>query len=197
MPTGYTVGIADGKITTFEQYAWGCARAFGALVTMRDSPSDAPIPEEIKPSDYYTQTAKESTAAYDEFMAFTQDQLEDLYTKELLEMSASHERRGAEKKTQAKRYKDMLALAKEWEPPSPDHVKFKDFMVSQIAESLEFDIYDLPKPGAPPSFRDWKVSKQEKLASAASRAFKSLEEETARIGKANKWLRELRESLKP
>jgi hypothetical protein len=47
MPTGYTAPIADGM--TFEQFALGCARAFGALVTMRDEPSDAPIPERLEP----------------------------------------------------------------------------------------------------------------------------------------------------
>lgn len=51
MPTGYTAAIADG--ISFTNYAMGCARAFGALIEMRDEPSDAPIPEEFKPSTYH------------------------------------------------------------------------------------------------------------------------------------------------
>ena len=52
MPTGYTAKIADGQ--TFEEFILSCARAFGALVEMRDEPADAPIPEEFKPSAYHT-----------------------------------------------------------------------------------------------------------------------------------------------
>ena len=37
MPTGYTDKIKDG--ITFKEYAMGCARAFGALITMRDNPA--------------------------------------------------------------------------------------------------------------------------------------------------------------
>lgn len=51
MPTGYTAAIADG--IDFKTYALSCARAFGALVEMRDEPANAPIPEEFKPSSYY------------------------------------------------------------------------------------------------------------------------------------------------
>ena len=39
MPTGYTHGIIDGDITTFEQFAERCSRAF--LIHMRDDSSDA------------------------------------------------------------------------------------------------------------------------------------------------------------
>jgi len=38
MPTGYTNCIKDG--VTFEQFVWKCARAMGALVMMRDEPSN-------------------------------------------------------------------------------------------------------------------------------------------------------------
>ncbi len=60
MPTGYTADIAKG--ITFQQYAWSCARAFGALVMMRDEPSDAPIPEAFTPSDYHVKALAEARA---------------------------------------------------------------------------------------------------------------------------------------
>ena len=53
MPTGYTSKIKDD--ITFEQYAMGCARAFDALIDMRDEASDALIPEELTPSNYHEQ----------------------------------------------------------------------------------------------------------------------------------------------
>ena len=53
MPTGYTLDLYDGKDITFEEFALRCARAFGALISMRDEPIDAPIPERFEPSDYH------------------------------------------------------------------------------------------------------------------------------------------------
>jgi hypothetical protein len=69
MPTGYTAPIADGM--TFEQYALGCARAFGALVTMRDEPSDAPIPEKLEPDTYYQRSLEASQLELDRVMSLT------------------------------------------------------------------------------------------------------------------------------
>ena len=52
MPTGYTAGIIDGSIKTFEQYAKTCVRAFGAAIHMRDdSLSEEYVPRE--PGDYH------------------------------------------------------------------------------------------------------------------------------------------------
>ena len=53
MPTGYTLELYDGKDITFEEFVLKCARAFGALINMRDEPRDAPIPERFEPSYYH------------------------------------------------------------------------------------------------------------------------------------------------
>lgn len=37
MPSGYTAGVGNGSVVEFGDYAWRCARAFDALVTMRDA----------------------------------------------------------------------------------------------------------------------------------------------------------------
>lgn len=58
MPTGYTANVHDG--ITFEQFVWQCARGMGALVTMRDEPTGAPIPERFEPSDYNAKRLQEA-----------------------------------------------------------------------------------------------------------------------------------------
>ena len=60
MPTGYTAAVKDG--ITFEQFAWSCARAFGALIDMRDSPTGAPIPQRFEPSQYNAVEAEKASA---------------------------------------------------------------------------------------------------------------------------------------
>ena len=51
MPTGYTAYVQEGA--TFEEFVWRCARNFGALVTMRDEPTDVPVPDAFTPSKYH------------------------------------------------------------------------------------------------------------------------------------------------
>lgn len=53
MPTGYTYPVCEGKITEFPDFALSCARAFGALISMREEPMDAPLPDEIAASTNY------------------------------------------------------------------------------------------------------------------------------------------------
>ena len=64
MPTGYTDAIKDG--ITFQQFAMNCARAFGACVTMRDDPSDKPIPERFEPSAWHKERLGDAYAALSE-----------------------------------------------------------------------------------------------------------------------------------
>jgi len=52
MPTGYTATLME-KNQTFPEFIMGCARAFGALIMMRDDPNDATIPDKFEPSDYH------------------------------------------------------------------------------------------------------------------------------------------------
>ena len=52
MPTGYTADLYDGKDVSFEDFTLNCARAFGALVSLRDEP-DAEIPDEFKVDEFY------------------------------------------------------------------------------------------------------------------------------------------------
>ena len=44
MPTGYTYDLYDGKDIEFPDFVMKCARAFGALIEIRDDPMDAAIP---------------------------------------------------------------------------------------------------------------------------------------------------------
>lgn len=60
MPTGYTADLHDGKDVTFDQFVKQCARGMGALVTLRDAPWDAPLPERFEPSDPCTCASCES-----------------------------------------------------------------------------------------------------------------------------------------
>jgi len=60
MASGYVHKMLDDK-QDFRTFAMSCARAFGALITMRDEPADAPIPDEFKPDPYHMERNRRGT----------------------------------------------------------------------------------------------------------------------------------------
>jgi len=147
MPTGYTYKVGEGKVSSFRDYALDCARAFGACITLRDEP-DAPIPEEFLPDPYHkkqlTDARKELKRAQSMSLKQAVKEAKKEYELEMREF-----RKGKRENNQTRRnYESMLEKARNYQPPTPDHVNFRDFMVSQLEESIKFDCsgdyYDEP-----------------------------------------------------
>lgn len=195
MPTGYTAAISDG--ITFKEYAMSCARAFGALIEMRDSP-DAEIPEEFNPSTYNLerlQDARQELTSL-ERMTMVEANLNAQYEHTASERH--HTKRLEEIKDLRCRYEAMLTECKKYVPPTQDHAEFRMFMIRQIEESIKFDCstsyYD--KPTVLLTGEEW-------LDSQISHAKKDIvyheaeyEKECQRVKERNAWVKELRDSLK-
>jgi hypothetical protein len=197
MPTGYTAAVQDGKVTTLKAFALQCARAFGALVTMRDDDFDAPIPEELKVSDYYVKSVQSDEIKLGELLAMG-DAEAGAKAAEAYEARLNYSREYvAEKVARRKRYESMLGKVEVWTPPSPDHAGMKTFMLSQLRESIEFDCGGDYTPTVEPllSGADWRKQQIARVTESLERSRKSLAGEEARVRSHNKWLRQLRESL--
>lgn len=142
MSTGYTSKIYDGKAQSFAEFALYCARAFGALVEMREDPMDAKIPLEFKPSTYHrdrlAETKTELAKWQNMSLAEAAKHEAASYAKAIDEEAAYQEK----KKALRERYETMLAHVLAWEPPTPEHKGLKDFMTSQLRESIDFDCRD-------------------------------------------------------
>ena len=141
MPTGYTAPIYEGEEMTFEQFALRCARSFGALVSMRDEPIDAPIPDEFKVDAYYQKDYEEAKAAYENFIQNppTDEELEKSYARYVQKETDRAQKANEERALGRKRYEAMLTKVLKWEPPTPEHVNLKDFMIGQLKDSIDFD----------------------------------------------------------
>lgn len=195
MPTGYTASIKDG--ITFEQFVIGCARAFGALIMMRDEPSDAPIPEQFEPSDYHLRKLSETKAELAELTHLSPEACEhraaleyhDGETRRLVRLSEISELR--------LKYEAMLDGVNEWVPPSDEHRGLQAFMRQQITESINFDC----EPGfyAQETTRytgeRWLELRREKLQADIAYHEQQHAEEVERTNQRNEWIRLLRESL--
>ena len=192
MPTGYTEDIYKGKDVTFKDFALKCARAFGACVHQREENIEDP-PKLKKPdTSYYEDKLKKAKA----FKKPTKAEYNLYIAKETeyLEIElAKNEKRIAD-------YVAMLVNVKNWQPPTKEHFKFKEFMMEQLngsiyADSSEYYEKELKKIKAL-TYKDYcdilKMDAENDILSYTD----EIKKEKARTEKSNEWLTELFESLK-
>jgi hypothetical protein len=77
MPTGYTAKLVESG-QTFEEFVLTCARAFGALIELRDEPLDAPIPETLEPHSYYAEAVVEAKKRLTNLLDMPEEEREKL-----------------------------------------------------------------------------------------------------------------------
>lgn len=198
MPTGYTADVQSGEITELQQFALSCARAFGALIEMRDEPNGVPIPERFEPSPWPAQQLEEARKRLARLKSLSDAEVVAEAAAALVKAKADAARRAAERDEHRNRYNAMLEKVTEWTPPSPEHVEFKGFMAQQLRDSIEFDCSASRSDEvdeaqfAPVKWMQvqiaralWDISYQEKEVAA----------ETERVEKRNRWIADLRASL--
>jgi hypothetical protein len=192
MPTGYTYGIEDGTITTFPAFAVLCARAFGATITMRDEPLDAPIPDEFQPSEYHAKALERARERLAEVRVLP---VEDAEARALAEYDAaviSHRAYEEEQAVKAARYAAMRAKVAAWTPPTPEHTGVKTFMLEQIDISVSTYVSPAPvrRTGA-----EWIADEIETAMRDIAYHTKHDAEERERAASRTAWVRALRDSL--
>ena len=191
MPTGYTHELATNG-QSFPDFVKTCARAFGALILLRDLPLSADIPTDQKPDDYYftsLATAEQELARWNAMT--TEEKLNKLRADHEESKQQTFEHRLSVLAENA-RLATMADKVRAWTPPSKDHQGLKDFMLQQIETSMNgTDHWE------PVVFKEEGAieEKTERLESRVARAKKSLEEELERVNERNRWVRLLVESL--
>ncbi len=195
MPTVYTSRVQTGEIRDFATFALQCARAFGALIMMRDEPSDAPIPERFQPSDY-NRRAREKAAA--ELQRLQGLEWDEIVAESIADYNAEVRQWEEYKKQQdagRQRYEAMLEQVRAWTPPTEEHVGLKEFMVNQLVESIRLDCgFDSPCPSLKTAV-DWHSDRIEKARRDVE--YHTVEDlrENERIAERNHWIQALRDSL--
>ena len=198
MPTGYTDIIGSGA--TFEEFARHCAKGMGALIHMRDDPPGATI-RERNAGDYHTKALKKARRKLkklEETYSYTADLMSEAeYYKEL----RRYEEGIREKQELELKYCDMLSRVEKWNPPTPDHEGFKQFMADQINKSIEFDCGTKYEVEAMRDLKlltgkEWLEAKKADVLHDIKYHKEGREKEINLAKEANNWIRELKKSLK-
>jgi hypothetical protein len=197
MPTGYTAAVQDGEITEFSEFAMSCARAFGACITMRDDPADAPIPEAFEPSSYHAKALEVAQAELAALEAMTEAE-QEAAARAAYEIEARAWDEYEDKKFQSRlRYVAMLEKVQAWSAPTPGHVEFKNFMIEQLQESIDFDCHRTSsKRPEPVETKAWLAEKRASLNRDIAFCANEQAEEIERARKRTEWVQALRNSLK-
>jgi hypothetical protein len=194
MPTGYTAEIKDG--ISFEKFTLNCARAFGALIEMRDDPADAPIPDKFEPSDYHVEQLAKAETQLKELEEMSDETLQAKCDEDYKSKYESWKKYEQEKLALKKKYLDMLARVREWQVPSKDHEGLKDFMVDQLNKSIDFDCYISEAPEKL-SAQEWKDAETKSRKWAVNYHATNMKEEIKRSEGRTEWVQQLKQSLTP
>ncbi len=196
MPTGYTAGVQDGTITEFGAFAMQCARAFGALIEMRDDPMDAPVPQEFKPSDYHVKAKAEAEARLIQLVAMDEGEAHDRAKAEFDAAVVDLNEYRAKAAEQGQRYLKMLNKATAWTAPTKDHDGLRDFMINQLNESIRHDC-DTSYRAYPTQLtgKEWLANSIESARKSIGYHTEQLIEEEKRARTRTEWVKSLRLSL--
>jgi hypothetical protein len=194
MPTGYTSPVADGKVTTLREYALSCARGMGALIMMRDEPWDAPIPERFEPgTKFYDEGIASARAILAELPTLSLEECERRAAAERAAKAAADASYRADKQANRQRYEGMIALVAPWEG-APDGLK--EFMLSQLRESIDFDCREYPRDEPPvETGAEWRERTAKKAAKDLGYHEQHRAEEIHRTEQRNAWIAQLRAAL--
>jgi len=197
MPTGYTHRIQTGEMTELRDFAMSCARAFGACVDMRDEPMDAEIPDAFKPGNYHADRLDELRKELADIEAMSAEQAAE---RAKGECEAEMRRRAEDNRThleECDRYRAMREKVLAWQPPTPNHNELRNFMLSQLDDSINLDgpIYERRSPPLIQDGETWKLNKRESLLRSIDFHAAEHKKEIERAKNRTIWVRQLRASL--
>lgn len=194
MPTGYTAALYEGKEdVSLGDFIMRCAHAF--VIDARDMSMDSELPEPQVRDYFYKSVAKDEAtlrmyeARTDEDWAFAEAD----HRAQRLQQTKDGIKDSTAKRA---RYETMLMQVKGWQPPTEKHQGLKDFMVSQIEESIKFDCGTFGLETAPKvtakEFRDTTLARARK---DLQRSRERLAEEIERQAANYAWITALRNSV--
>jgi len=199
MPTGFTAGIYEDKDVNFKDFALECARAFGALAHLRDTPN-AELPQEITISSFYPEKIAEFEQELQELQKMTDEQVSVKVQKDYANDKARITEQLERIAVLKQRYESMLSEAENWTPPSEEHQALKDFMLDQLTESITHDCsthyYDKELQNLRvKSIKEYRADKEQELQKDLAFYNDRYVEEVERVDSKNKWLKSLYRSL--
>ena len=134
MPTGYTAGIIEGK-ETFEEFVWGCTRAFGVLLHMRDESLGTKITcpgDSFREGNPHIEYLEGNAKDLLDFVELPRAKQVESVRRRLEEQLASNEIALARWQEENSRIDSAIARVSIIDSPSKDHDELMKFIKNQL-----------------------------------------------------------------
>jgi hypothetical protein len=195
MPSGYTHDLYEGKKdVSFEEFALDCAKAFGACISLRDTPG-AEIPDEFVPSTWHLDAQMEASARMASLQTMSTEAKQAAAEEKNRTAMREWEQRAHEDGERRLRLEEMLRQVKAWEPPSDEHAGLKTFMLEQLAESLRLDCGNVGPCPDLVTPEGWHATRLATAKRNLQYHREQYEAEVKRAEERTKWVQDLRASL--
>lgn len=139
MPSSYTAYILEDKLSKPSDFAKLCARAFGACINQRDDSLDVPLEIPKPDTEYHEKEIKTAEKQVKKLRGMTKAQKITYGSKILKERIKSAKQSIAEKQKNKEKLQAVLDWVQTYNPPTPEHVHFKEFMVQQVTDTMNWD----------------------------------------------------------
>ena len=196
MPTEYTVKLMEHG-QSFPEFVMGCARAFGACITMRDDLNETPIPDKFEPTDYHVKAAVEARGKLATLKGMTDDE-KIAFGLSKKKAAIKHNQEWLERENRENgRLDEMESQVRVWIPPTKDHQGLKDFMLQQIKISrgdtgyIQKELSDAQAKNP----MDYYVAGVSAAARDINYHTEENEKETGRVSGRTEWVQQLRQSI--
>lgn len=203
MPTGYTAAVADGTITTLKDFAEACFRGMGVCVTMRDEPSDVPVPESFQVSTYHADKVANYKKQLVGFVTTPEHELREYYAAAVKKETEQLDIQVKQNTSIYKRYSDMRDLVYKLKPENApaglDLHGFKEFMLDQLKTSINFDVSTVGAERELPEymlqFDTWYAHMLIELAEKIRHHRECHDKEVKKTHERNEWLKAARKMV--
>jgi hypothetical protein len=198
MPTGYTdiIDHTPGTVS-FNQFAWRCARAFGAFVNMRDESLGKKLTLEdlySKPGTRCIDKVTEATQEIAKINNMSDGDCEAAAYSDYIEASDRFTKYANENAQMAAKYRAMSMKVMEWKPANEGQNALIKFMLEQleIGKPYERNPNDRPKKM---TGIEWRTMQMNSALKDVSYYTKEHQEDLNRCEERNKWVKGLVDSI--
>lgn len=195
MPTAYTAGIEDGTIKTAQEFLLLCAREFGACISMRGEPLSKQIPEKFEPDyKWYAEQIETERKRLERLRKMSLDEVR-IYREEKRKEEISDAERARQRAEKIlSRYKDVLSQVVDWNPPTSEHNRLKEFAIEQIIMCLpDLSIYSVKSDDL--TDEQWLEENIKCCEESIERYKQRIDEEIKAAESRTAWVKALRDSF--
>lgn len=185
MPTGYTAKVAEG--ITLRDYLLGISRGMTYAIMQRDSDANEPVKHCTASTKYYDKKIIETEDELVRLNSMSEGEMQNAALKEYGESYKYWDKSRYENRVLKARYENLIEQVEAWSP-DPLMDSTKQFALSQLRESLEYDCNYSPAAPKLESGYEWHSRSLKQAEWSIKHYTEERDKEIARAEERNRYI---------